>query len=71
MLNSTQLDFKLISTLSSDTKFTDEQRWIFGLIKNTEEDTHPNAHACRLRLALLAQACKEKLPWDVEKDKTG
>eukprot|EP00467_Chlorarachnion_reptans_P010822 CAMPEP_0114525784 /NCGR_PEP_ID=MMETSP0109-20121206/22631_1 /TAXON_ID=29199 /ORGANISM="Chlorarachnion reptans, Strain CCCM449" /LENGTH=5518 /DNA_ID=CAMNT_0001707433 /DNA_START=63 /DNA_END=16619 /DNA_ORIENTATION=+ len=62
---------KLISTCATDTAFSDEEKWIVSLVEGTEEDSHPNAHACRLRLACLCQGCGEKVPTKVKDDKSG
>eukprot|EP00466_Bigelowiella_natans_P015194 jgi/Bigna1/85176/estExt_fgenesh1_pg.C_20373 len=62
---------KLLSTCSTDTAFTEEEKWIVSLIKNTEEDSHPDAHACRLRLACICKGCGESPPVKVKADKEG
>ena len=54
---------RLLQACQSDTTFTREQRWIMSLFSQTEKDSHPNAHACRLKLAALCQECGEAVPW--------
>ena len=54
---------RLLQACHSDTTFTREQRWIMSLFSQTEKDSHPNAHACRLQLAALCQECGEAVPW--------
>ena len=39
--------------------------------KTAEDDKHPDAHACRLRLALVCYECAEEVPWKVEEDMQG
>ena len=62
----------LLSSCSADSAFTDEESWILGHIKLTEHDFHPDAHAIRLRIAIM---CLEHSPkvvtWDVEEDLYG
>ena len=54
---------------SPDSEFNDEEKWILSHIKNTLQDYHPDAHACRLQIAIL---CLEHSPksihWNVEED---
>jgi hypothetical protein len=59
---------RLISTCATDMKFTQEERWIMGLVLGTEKDMHPDAHACRLRLSLVCKDSDEKIPWDVKEN---
>jgi len=62
---------KVISSAHSDTSLTDEEKWILGMVTQTvqagpdnEVDVHPNAHACRLRLALVAiESGAKDVPW--------
>ena len=60
---------RLITNSLPDSAFTAEESWILSHVKKTESDSHPDAHACRLRLALI---CIEHSPntidWSVEED---
>ena len=60
----------LLSTCSSDGPFTKEEQWIISQFKATETDAHPNAHALRLRIAVLClEHSPELIQWDqVEED---
>merc|ERR550537_2012400 len=61
-----------MSSCFTDTAFSEEESWIMKLIKSTaEDDKHPDAHACRLRLALVCYECGEDVPWKVEDDMAG
>ena len=35
--------------------------------KTADDDQHPDAHACRMRLALVCYECGEKVPWEVRR----
>jgi len=60
---------KLITACFTDTSFTPEEAWIMKRIKKTaDSDQHPDAIACRLRLALVCYECGEEVPWEVEPD---
>jgi hypothetical protein len=67
----------LISTCHTDQKFSVEERWIMSLVNTIENDSqdkldaHPDAHACRLMLALVCLSCGEKVPWDYAADFDG
>ena len=45
---------QLIATCHNDDKFTTEERWIMNQFKRDDDnkDSHPDANACRLMLAL-------------------
>ena len=52
----------LISTCHTDMKFSKEERWIMSMHKRDDPkqyDKHPDAHACRLMLALVCIECGE------------
>ena len=67
----------LISTCHTDQKFSIEERWIMSLINTVQDgsqdklDAHPDAHACRLMLALVCIQCGENVPWDYAADLDG
>jgi thiol-disulfide isomerase/thioredoxin len=63
---------QLISSCFTDTAFSPEEKWIMTLIGKTEaDDKHPDAHACRMRLALVCYECGEVIPWEVKGDFSG
>jgi hypothetical protein len=63
---------RLISACATDTPFDGEERWLMSLVKESADDWHPDAHACRLRLALICLECGETQlladEWKVEKN---
>jgi hypothetical protein len=63
---------RLISACATDTPFDGEERWLMSMVKETADDWHPDAHACRLRLALICLECGEtqllEEEWKVEKN---
>jgi hypothetical protein len=65
----------LIATCHTDMKFNTEERWIMNMFKRDEEDQdkHPDAHACRLMLALVCLECGESTKdiFDVKEDYKG
>ncbi|KDO28986.1 hypothetical protein SPRG_20090 [Saprolegnia parasitica CBS 223.65] len=52
-----------IATCHVDVPFTDEEQWIFNQIEKTLQDRHPDACACRVRLALAIQYSENKCSW--------
>ena len=63
---------RLISACATDTPFDGEERWLMSLVKESADDWHPDAHACRLRLALICLECGETQlladEWKVDKN---
>jgi hypothetical protein len=59
---------RLVTACVTDVPFSAEERFLFGMVKRSEKDAHPDAHAVRLRLALVCFECGEKPAWDVNKD---
>jgi hypothetical protein len=49
--------------------FSSEEKWILSLVQGTEDDKHPDAHACRIRIAQIIEDCDETPEWNVEADK--
>ena len=60
-----------IASCFTDTRFTPAERWAIDLAAQTADDTHPDAQACRLRLARVCVACGEDSPFDMKKDYQG
>jgi hypothetical protein len=61
---------ELLSSCSSNGPFTPEEKWITAHLKSTSHDSHPNAHALRLRFAAICvEDCPSAIHWDdVEED---
>ncbi|OQS06902.1 hypothetical protein THRCLA_20266 [Thraustotheca clavata] len=57
-----------IATCHVDVLFTEEEQWIFNQIGKTVQDRHPDACACRVRLALAIQYSENKCPWRISDD---
>ena len=59
----------LLSSCSSDGPFSEEEAWIVSHFRRTNKDAHPNAHAIRLRLAVLCvEHSPEIVQWDEVED---
>jgi len=61
---------RVLATFSTDVSLTEEQAYLARCAGKTSTDSHPDAHACRLRLFSL---CREAdpdftVPWDVLED---
>jgi len=58
--------FERIESCSVDVPFTNEEQWIWSQFERTMEDFHPDAHACRLKLCLAVQYCRDtnKVAWE-------
>lgn len=57
--------FKLINTIGTDTNFSKEENQIFQNLGNYNSDCHPDAHACRLKIALMVLDAPISLPFDI------
>ena len=60
--------FGMADACVSDTELAPLEAAIWAELKSVESDCHPNAHACRLKIALatLAAASTMPCPWDIE-----
>ena len=60
----------LASGCVADSPPTAEERQICMQLAQTQDDRHPNAHACRLHISLCAlhTPLSELLPWDLERE---
>jgi hypothetical protein len=55
----------LLQACETDSHLTREEKWILSLVSGTMKDHHPNAHALRLRLALICYECGcVPIPWN-------
>ena len=59
--------FKLANSVGVDYAFSDEERNLFRALGHANGDVHPDAHACRLKIAsvLDKSASRASPPWDV------
>ena len=60
--------FRLAETCELDGKLSGEESYIMGMMERTTHDQHPDAHACRLKVALAVSYSEERL---VLKDENG
>eukprot|EP00968_Pinguiococcus_pyrenoidosus_P004845 scaffold311_cov221-Pinguiococcus_pyrenoidosus.AAC.1 len=58
---------KILATCFTDTALTEEETWVLSQVNNIS-DSHPNAVATRLKLALTAQV--RNVRWNVQEDYT-
>ena len=58
--------FRMAESCVSDTTLSPEEQQIFDQISLLEDDNHPDAHACRLKITLATSASKEAMHcgWD-------
>lgn len=60
---------ELLATIAPDTTLTQEQVFLVDMIRRTAQDCHPDAHACRLKLAhAVKQSYQSGMKWDVLED---
>ena len=59
--------FALANSVGVDYAFSDEERNIFRALKHASGDAHPDANACRLKIAAVLDksASRAAPPWDV------
>ena len=56
--------FRLSSTCGSDTHLSAEEKQLWSVLGDFDDDPEPGAHACRLRLWLATRCCPElPCPW--------
>ena len=60
--------FRLAETCELDGKLSGEEAYIMRMMERTTHDQHPDAHACRLKVALAVSYSEERL---VLKDENG
>ena len=61
----------LADSVATDTTFTAEELAVFNALGGANDDRHPDAHACRLRISLMTLDSHTKLPWNLTKEATG
>ena len=57
--------FRLADSIATDTKFNEEGLKIFEAFKRSNDDWHPDAHACRLKISLVTIDSGMESPWDL------
>jgi len=57
--------FRLADSIATDTAFSLAGRTIFSAIAGANDDWHPDAHACRLKIAIVTVDSGVELPFDV------
>eukprot|EP00744_Colponema_vietnamica_P004831 GILI01007158.1.p1 GENE.GILI01007158.1~~GILI01007158.1.p1 ORF type:complete len:1056 (-),score=346.73 GILI01007158.1:456-3395(-) len=57
--------FRLADSIATDTNLSSEGRAIFETFSQSNNDWHPDAHACRLKISLVTIDSGEKLSWDL------
>jgi len=59
--------FRLVDSIGTDTEFSQEEQHIFDTLGSANNDFHPDAHACRLKIALATIDSPVVCPWDLTK----
>ena len=57
--------FRLADTIGTDAEFSVEELNIFGSLGRLQNDCHPDAHACRLKISLVTMDAPVNCPWDL------
>ena len=57
--------FRLADSIATDTSFNSEGDTIFKGFVRTNDDWHPDAHACRLKISLVTIDSGSESPWDL------
>lgn len=57
--------FRLSDSIATDTKLNAEGLDIYKSYKSIQDDWHPDAHACRLKISLVTIDSGMKSPWDL------
>jgi hypothetical protein len=63
--------FRLLDACHVDTPFTAEEQHIFDQFSHGQNDMHPDAHACRLKLCLALLFSDNKIEWKVQNEMAG
>lgn len=63
--------FRLLDTCHVDTPFTAEEQHIFDQFQHGQDDMHPDAHACRLKISLAVLFSENKIEWKVQNEMAG
>lgn len=57
--------FRLSDSIATDTAFNTEGLLIYNNFASANDDRHPDAHACRLKVTLMTIDSGMDLPWDI------
>ena len=57
--------YRLTDSIATDTAFSAEGKKIFNALAFANDDCHPDAHACRLKISLVTVDSGMELPWDL------
>lgn len=57
--------FRLSDSVATDTELNKEGLAIYSSFKSIQDDWHPDAHACRLKISLVTIDSGMKFPWDL------
>ena len=60
--------YRLTDSIATDTAFDEEGKQIFSSLQFANDDWHPDAHACRLKISLVTVDSGMDLPWDLTID---
>ena len=60
--------FHMADSISTDARFSEEQRKIYHALSFANDDPHPDAHSVRLKVALVTMGCGEQMPWDLTRE---
>ena len=60
--------FHMADSISTDARFSEEQRKIYQALSFANDDPHPDAHSVRLKVALVTMGCGEQMPWDLTRE---
>ena len=59
--------FRLTNSIGTDTELSSEELHIFNAIGSANNDGHPDAHSCRLKISLSTIDSPVECPWDLTK----
>ena len=57
--------FRLADSTATDTKLAEEGLSLFKALSRTNDDRHPDAHACRMKISLVTIDSEIESPWDL------
>ena len=60
--------FRLADSIATDTKLNDEGSSLFKGLSEVMDDSHPDAHACRMKISLVVIDSGTELPWNLTEE---
>ena len=57
--------FRLADSVATDTNLNSEGQLLFNALGRCNDDRHPDAHACRLKISLVTIDSGSPAPWDL------